>query len=127
MVSLSVSPASLTDARADLTTVAGVTGDAGFTEAADASYTGQGATGRLTITVSAPTQENTANEGRVDGTDLTWTALNSMTLTGMLIYKFITDDSSSIPIAFYDFSSDVVCNGGDVQVAWNASGILNTT
>lgn len=115
------SPASLTTTLKNLVDVAAVLLDAAFVEAADASYTGQGSSGRLTLTVSTPTKDDTQDQGEVDATDPTWTALDSMTLTGAMIFKFITSDALSTPIAFYDFASDLVTNGGDVTVQFSAT------
>ncbi len=115
------SPASLTTALKNLADVAAVLGDAAFVEAADSSYTGQGASGRLTLAVSAPTKDDTADQAEFDAVDPTWTALDSMTLTGAMIFKFVTSDALSTPIAFYDFASDLVTNGGDVTVEFSAT------
>lgn len=115
------SPASLTSALKNLADVAAVLGDAAFVEAADGSYTGQGDSGRLTLTVSAPTKDDAADQGEVDATDPTWTALDNMTLTGAMIFKFVTSDALSTPIAFYDFAFDLVTNGGDVTVEFSAT------
>ncbi len=115
------SPASLTTALKNLADVAAVLGDAAFAEAADASYTGQGSSGRLTLTVTAPTKDDAADQAEFDATDPTWTALDNMTLTGAMIFKFVTSDALSTPIAFYDFASDLVTNGGDVTVEFSAA------
>jgi hypothetical protein len=118
------SPASLSTTLKNLTTVAAVIADAAFVEAADASYTGQGANGRLTLTVSAATQDDTNDWAEIDATDPVWTSLSSMTLTGCMIFKFVTDDSGSTPVGFYDFSSDLVCNGGNVTVQFGTDGFF---
>jgi hypothetical protein len=118
------SPASLSSTLKNLTTVAAVLGDAAFVEAADASYTGQGANGRLTLTVSAATRDDTNDWAEIDATDPVWTSLSSMTLTGCMVFKFVTDDAGSTPVAFYDFSSDLVCNGGNVTVQFGSDGFF---
>ena len=115
------SPASLSSTLKNLTDVAAVLLDAAFVEAADASYTGQGATGRLTLTVSAVTKDDTADQAEFDATDPTWTALDNDLLTGAMIFKFVTSDALSTPIAFYDFASDLQTNGGDVTVEFSAT------
>lgn len=119
-----LSPAALTTTQKNLTTVSAVLGDSAFTEAADSSYTGQGASGRLTLTVSAPTQDDTNDWAEIDATDPVWTSLSSMTLTGAMIFKFVTDDAGSTPVGFYDFSSDLVCNGGNVTVQFGTDGFF---
>jgi hypothetical protein len=115
------SPASLDTTLKNLVDVTAVLGDAAFVEAADASYTGQGSSGRLTLTTTPATKDDTADQAEIDATDSTWTALDSMTLTGAMIFKFVTDDDGSTPIGFYDFSSDLVTNGGDVTVEYSAT------
>lgn len=115
------SPASLTSALKNLSDVAAVLGDAAFVEAADASYTGQGASGRLTLAVTAPTRDDANDQAEFDAPDPTWTALNNMTLTGAMIFKFVTSDLLSTPIAFYDFATDLVTNGGDVTIEFSAA------
>ena len=115
------SPASLTSLLKNLADVAAVLGDAAFVEAADASYTSNPNSGRLDLTVSAPTKDDAADQAEFDATDPTWTALDNMTLTGAMIFKFVTSDALSTPIAFYDFATDLVTNGGDVTVEFSAT------
>ena len=115
--------ADLTDAQLDLTTVANVEADAAFAEATHASYTGQGASGRLTLGARTASTDNTNNRSEQDAADLTWTALNSFTITGALLFKFVTNDSDSIPIAYYNLA-DTTCNGGDIILQWNVEGFL---
>ena len=116
-----LSPGSLTSAQKNLADVAAVLADGAFTEAADASYTGQGASGRLTLTVSAPTKDDAADQAEFDATDPTWTALDNDLLTGAMIFKFVTSDALSTPIAFYDFATDLQTNGGNVTVEFSAT------
>ncbi len=115
------SPASLTTALKNLADVAAVLGDAAFVEAADASYTSNPNSGRLDLTVSAPTKDDAADQAEFDATDPTWTALDNDLLTGAMIFKFVTSDALSTPIAFYDFASDLQANGGDVTVEFSAA------
>jgi hypothetical protein len=115
------SPASLTTVFKNFTDVTAVLGDAAFVEAADGSYTGQGASGRLTLTVTAATRDDTNDQAEQDATDPVWTALDNDLLTGAMIFKFVTDDDGSTPVAFYDFSSDLQTNGGDVTVEFSAT------
>ncbi len=115
------SPASLTTALKNLADVAAVLGDAAFVEAADGSYTSNPNSGRLDLTVSAPTKDDTQDQAEFDATDPTWTALNNDLLTGAMIFKFVTSDALSTPIAFYDFATDLQTNGGDVTVEFSAT------
>ncbi len=115
------SPASLSTTLKNLADVAAVLSDGAFTEAADGTYTGQGASGRLTLSVTAATKDDTADQGEIDATDPTWTGLDNDLLTGCMIFKFVTSDALSTPISFYDFSSDLQTNGGDVTVEFSAT------
>ena len=115
------SPASLTSLLKNLADVAAVLGDAAFVEAADASYTPNANSGRLDLTVTAPTKDDAADQAEFDATDPTWTALDNDLLTGAMIFKFVTSDALSTPIAFYDFATDLQTNGGDVTVEFSAT------
>lgn len=61
-----------------------------------------------------------------DGDDITWTALGNGTrqIQGYIVFKFVTDDSDSIPVIYRDFAATINPGGNDLQVAWNAEGIL---
>ena len=62
-----------------------------------------------------------------DGTDLTFSSLGAGTgnAVGMVIFKWITNLASSMPIAYIDTGGfPFNGNGGDVVIAWNAEGIL---
>lgn len=66
------------------------------------------------------------NRAEFDATDVTFPALGAGTrpIDGFILYKFVTNDSSSIPIAYIDPPSNFNGNGGDVTITWNAEGIL---
>ena len=48
----------------------------------------------------------------------------SKDIDALVIYKFVTNDADSVPIAYIDLSSAVTPNGGDINITWNASGIF---
>jgi hypothetical protein len=57
-----------------------------------------------------------ANGGQFDAADPTWTAVaGGDTISGCLIFKFVTNDSDSIPIAWLELT-DTATNGGDITV-----------
>lgn len=62
-----------------------------------------------------------------DFEDLVWTALSNGTraIQGMMIYKFVTDYASSIPIAFIEFSATQNPGGSDFTVTIDAEGALH--
>ena len=74
--------------------------------------------------------EDTANDrAEFDATDVTWTALGGAandTIGAALIFKFVTNDADSIPIAYIDLT-DTPTNGGDVTIQWNTEGIIQLT
>lgn len=70
------------------------------------------------------------NRGEFDADNIQFASLGAGTrqAAGMLLFKFITNDAASPNIAFIDsggfpFSG----NGGNVDVTWNAEGILQFT
>lgn len=77
--------------------------------------------------------EDTANDrAEFDSTDITFSAVGAGTrlITGMVIFRFVTNFNSSIPIAYVDFSStpgNFAANGGDITITWDAQGIIQAT
>ena len=69
-----------------------------------------------------------------DTNDWAWADLDDAVFTmggdstraiqGALVYKHVTNDSDSIPIAFLQFSSNYTDNGAELTVLWNAAGWL---
>lgn len=58
--------------------------------------------------------------GVFDATDGAWTAVaGGSTITGVVVYKFVTNDAGSIPILYVELT-DTATNGGDVTVQWDA-------
>lgn len=93
---------------ADHATVAAVL--AANTEASDASYA------RVALTTEAVTQDDTNDRADFDADDIDFGALNNTTPTACLIFKFITDDSASIPIAIHDSNFGSPSNGAGYTV-----------
>jgi hypothetical protein len=63
-----------------------------------------------------------------DTTNHTWAALGAGTrqVQGFIVYKFVTNDADSIPIAWIDTGGfPFSANGGDVTVTWNAAGVIS--
>lgn len=88
-------------------------------EATATGYTGGfGGAGRKAATVTL--SEQTANNRVVTIVgDLTWTALGGATnntLRYEVLLREVTNDAASIPIAYLQFTSDLVTNGSDVTV-----------
>ena len=75
--------------------------------------------------------EDTANDrAEIDGDNQVFASLGAGTrqCQAAVIFKFVTNDSDSVPIAYYDtggFPFDGT--GSNVTVQWNAQGILQIT
>jgi len=74
--------------------------------------------------------EDTANDrAEFDADDVVWTALGGATndtIGAALVYKHVTADADSIPIAYIDLT-DTPTNGGDITLQWNVEGIVQLT
>jgi hypothetical protein len=82
---------------------------------------------RKNLTTRAVTQ-NDANDRVECGADnITWTGLDCGTIAGAVVYKQTGGDDTTpaddILIAYMDFN-DLITNGGDVTLQWNALGLF---
>ncbi len=116
---------STADTEKDKTTIVG--GGGPFTtldECDGANYA------RKALASQTVTEDGANNRAEFDATNITWTALGVGTRQniGLVLFKFVTTDADSIPIAYIDtggFPFDA--SGGDVTINWNAEGILHLT
>jgi hypothetical protein len=69
--------------------------------------------------------ENTTDDRIVyDAADPTWTAVAGGSTVGyVVIFKFVTNDAGSTPIAVIDVT-DTATNGGDITVQFASTGIF---
>lgn len=69
--------------------------------------------------------EDTTNDRIVyDAADSTWTAVAAGSTIGtVVIFKFVTNDAGSTPIAVIDVT-DTATNGGDITIQYDATGIF---
>lgn len=91
-------------------------------EVVGTGYTAGGAS----IASLVVTQNNSLSAGHVDGTDLTFTALDAGTIAAAVIYRS-AGSPANIPCLYLSSGGDfpITTNGGDVTLNWNAtSGIL---
>ncbi len=102
--------------------------DVSSNEISVTNYTGGFAgAGRKTLASKSITEDDTNDLAYFDAADVTWTALGSgATIGGAILLKEVTNDGASPLIAFMDLT-DTATNGGDITIAWNASGILTLT
>jgi hypothetical protein len=87
-------------------------------------------TGGVALTSEAVTEDGANNRGEFDAADAVFTSVGAGTrqIAGALVYKFVTNFTSSIPIAWIDTGGfPVTANGGTITVTWNAEGILQLT
>lgn len=60
-------------------------------------------------------------DGTFDAADAVWTAFTAgAAIDGLVVYKFVTNDAGSTPIAYIDGFS-VTPNGGDITAQWQAT------
>ena len=94
----------------------------GFTtldEFTDASYA------RKTLTTKAVNEDLANNRAEFDADNVTWTALTGDTAQAAIVYKFVTNDADSIPIAYIDTGGfPQTPAGADLTINWNAEGII---
>ena len=94
-------------------------------------YTAYVGTTDQILSAKTVTQDDTDDEGVFDDTaNVTFSALAISgvdTIAGFLVYKFVVDDTDSIPLAWYLIDPDITPNGSDIVIIWNAEGIWNIT
>jgi len=77
----------------------------------------------VALTTSAPNGDGTA-----DATDATFTTVSGASVEAVVIYKDTGVESTSTLIAYIDTATSglpVTPNGGDISIAFNASGIFS--
>lgn len=94
-------------------------------------YDGSGYS-RPVLTGEAVNQDDPNLRAEFDANDLApaWAALGAGTrqAQGMILYKHVTNDADSIPIAWIDSGGfPFAGNGLPVSITWNAEGILQLT
>lgn len=90
---------------------------------AEASVAECAATSYVRKTLASNAVTTTGNKTLFDATSPVWTTLggaSNETITGALIYKFVTDDSASIPICYID-TNNLTTNGGQVTLTKDAT------
>lgn len=86
------------------------------------AYTGIGTD--QTLGTKTRDKDNTNDRVVFDAADPTWTAVASGSTVGTVtIYKFVTNDAGSTPIASLDIT-DTPTNGGDVSITFSANGVF---
>ena len=109
---------------ADHATIAAVLAGA----AAELTSTGYS---RQALANEAVTQDDANDRAEFDATDATFSSVSQASaedVVAAIVFKFITNDASSIPIAYIDTGGfPITANGSDIVITWNAEGILQLT
>ncbi len=84
-----------------------------------------GSYGRQTLAGEAFAVDNANDRSEFNATAPVFSAIDTDTAQAMILFMFITDDTASPPIGYYDDSPfPVVGNGGDLTVNFNAEGAV---
>jgi hypothetical protein len=111
-----------TDENPDDVDVAAVLARAGTTELV--TYT------RGALAAEATTQDDANDRAEFDANDIVFSSVVAQNaIVAYVVYKFITNDASSIPIMFVDDATGLPLtpNGSDITITWDAQGILQLT
>lgn len=76
------------------------------------------------VAVSSALASKTITSGVFDAADVTFSAVTGDSVEAIVLYKHTGVDATSSLIAYVDGFSAVTPNGGDITVAWHASGIF---
>lgn len=100
-----------------------ISGGSGFTTLDE--FDGSGYV-RKQLATEAVNKDDANDRAEFDADDVTWTALGAGTrsVAGILVYRHITNDADSIPIAWIEFASAKTPDGSNFTVEWDAEGIL---
>lgn len=96
-------------------------------ELSGTGYTGGfGGAGRKSLTTAAVNQDDANDRAELDADNISWTSLDAGTIGAMVVIREVSSDADSIPIAYIDNPTNfpLTTNGGNVNVTWNAEGIL---
>ena len=94
----------------DHATVAAVI--AANTEASDGTYAREAVTGEAVV------QDDANDRAELDASNADFGALDNETPTAALLYKLVTNDADSIPIAIFDTGFGAAANGAGYVVSW---------
>lgn len=82
----------------------------------------------VALASEAVASDETNDRAEFDATDLSFTGLSgdaSRDIQGVLLYKYVDGtDANDLPLCFIDFSSDIPSTATQVDVPWDAQGIL---
>lgn len=82
---------------------------------------------RVALASEAVNLDDTNNRAEFDATDASFTGLSgnaTRAIQGALIFRHVTNNADSVPICFVDFTSDIPATATQIDIPWNAEGIL---
>lgn len=86
---------------------------------------------RVALANQATAEDEANDRGEFDADDVTFSGLNgdgSRNVQAAIVYKHVTDDTDSVPIAYIDSGGFPLDPGsGDLTIQWNAEGIVQAT
>lgn len=85
---------------------------------------------RQALASEAVSTDDTNDRGEFDANDVSFTSLSgdaTRDSQGLLIYLHVTNDADSVPICFIDFTADLPSTATQVDVPFDAEGILQLT
>jgi len=85
---------------------------------------------RQALAAEAVAEDEANDRAEFDATDATFTSVGAGTrqVLGAVVYRFITNDTDNVPIAWIDTGGfPFSANGGNIGIQWNAEGIVQAT
>lgn len=82
---------------------------------------------RVALTGEAVNIDDANDRAEFDANDASFTGLGgdaSRAIQGAIVFRHVTNDTDSIPICFVDFASDIPTTATQIDIPWNAEGIL---
>ena len=81
---------------------------------------------RLALTGEAVNLDDANDRAEFDADDANFGAVSAATrdVIGALVYKHVTNDTDSIPIAWVEFATAKTMDGSNFTIQWNTEGIL---
>lgn len=103
------------DTEDDVNTISGFTT---LDECDDTGYS------RQALTSEAVNEDSANDRAEFDAADVTFSNNGdaSRNIDGAIVFKHVTNDTDSVPIAFIDFTETL--NGNDLIITWNTEGII---
>lgn len=107
----------------------GITTVSGFTTLDECDATGYS---RQALTGEAVNKDDANDRAEFDANDASFAGLGgdaTRDYAGVLVYKHVTNDADSVPIAFIQFTNSPAVSSGatQVDVPWNIEGIIQFT